>query len=125
MKHPFRILPVFGMKTAVSGDVRVEHFYGSHAVELQLPIPLTPSGLGKAQRLPAHQHNLLPGGAADTIRMNHAHHGLAFQRHPTNESLLRSPPSQLSDFFHLNTNIPQTKLFREGKCYRATKPQRG
>lgn len=92
MKHRFRILPVFGMKTAVSGDVRVEHFYGSHAVELQLPIPRTPSSLGKAQRLPAHQHNLLPGGAADTIRMNHAHHGLAFQRYAANESLLRSPP---------------------------------
>ncbi len=72
MKHPFRILPVFRMKTAVSGDVRVEHFYGSHAVELQLPIPRTPSSLGKAQRLPAHQHDRLPGGATNTIRMNHA-----------------------------------------------------
>lgn len=92
MKHRFRILPVFRMKTAVSGDVRVEHFYGSHAAELQLSIPRTPSSLGKAQRLPAHQHNWLPGGAANTTRMNHARHGLAFQRYPTNESLLRSPP---------------------------------
>lgn len=92
MKHPFRILPVFGMKTGVNGEVRVEHFYNSNAVELQLPIPLTPPCFCKTQRLPAHQHNLLPGGAANVIRMNHARYGLAFQRYPTNESLLRSPP---------------------------------
>lgn len=119
MKHPFRILPVFRMKTAVSGDVRVVHFYGSHAVELQLSIPRTPSSLGKAQRLPAHQHDRLPGGAANTIRMNHARHGLAFQRKPAGCTLMCGPPKHLCDFFHwsdeskINRSSDLSGLIRE------------
>lgn len=120
MKHPLRILPVFRMKTGVNGKVRVEHFYGSNAVEWQLPIPLTPAGLGKTQRLPTHQHDLLPGGAANTIRMNHARHGLAFQRKPAGCTLMCRPPKHLCDFFHwsdeskINRSSDLSGLVREG-----------
>lgn len=101
------------MKTGVNGKARFEHFYGSNAVELQLPIPRTASSFGKAHRLPADQHNVVAGGAANAVRMNHARQQLARKGNPASALLLRGLPQQLCDLFHSTQGLTATDLNME------------
>jgi hypothetical protein len=97
--NPVLVLAVMGIEIISFVKPLLQYFNFLDVAEDQVPVALLSAGLGEADGLPAHQHNLIFRSSAYPVRANRARQRFSLHQQPAHQLVFRGLPKFLGEVF--------------------------